>query len=60
MNPGGQKGGTIRIGLKAAQAPYLKYNPSRRNSESGAEVMATKDPDLEEPLELEPEGHLLP
>ena len=33
-------------------APYFKYNPSRRNSESGREVMATKDPDLEEPLEL--------
>ena len=34
--------------------PYFKYNPSRRNSESGREVMATKDPDLEEPPELEP------
>ena len=33
---------------------YFKYNPSRRNSESGREVMATEDPDLEEPPELEP------
>ena len=35
-------------------APYFEYNPSRRNSESGREVMATEDPDLEEPPELEP------
>ena len=32
--------------------PYFEYNPSRRNSESGGEVMATEDPDLEEPPEL--------
>ena len=30
-------------------APYFEYHPSRRNSESSREVMATKDPDLEEP-----------
>ena len=36
-------------------APYFEYNPSRRNSESGREVMATEDSDLEGPLELEPE-----
>ena len=35
-------------------APYFEYNPSRRNSESSREVMATEDPDLEEPPELEP------
>ena len=34
-------------------APYFEYNPSRRNSESSREAMATKDPDLEEPPELE-------
>ena len=36
-------------------APYFKYHPSRMNLESGREAMATKDPDLEEPLELRPE-----
>ena len=36
-------------------APYFEYHSSRRNSESGREVAATEDPDLEEPLELEPE-----
>ena len=35
-------------------APYYEYNPSRRNSESSEEVMATENPDLEEPPELEP------
>ena len=33
-------------------APYFKYHPSRRNLESGREVAATGDPDLEEPPEL--------
>ena len=33
---------------------YFKYHPSRRNSEPSGEVMATEDPDLEEPLELGP------
>ena len=33
-------------------APYFKYHPSQRNSESSGEAMATKDPDLEEPPEL--------
>ena len=36
-------------------APYLKYQSSRRNSESSDEAMATKDPDLEELPELRPE-----
>ena len=36
-------------------APYFKYHPSRRNSESGREAMATEDPNLEELLELGPE-----
>ena len=35
--------------------PYFEYHPSRRNSESSREAMATKDPNLEEPPELEPE-----
>ena len=37
---------------ESCPASYFEYNPSSRNSESGREVMATKDPDLEEPLEL--------
>ena len=37
---------------ESCPAPYFEYHPSRRNSESGREAMATKDPDLEEPLEL--------
>ena len=40
---------------ESCPAPYFEYNPSMRNSESGREVMATKDPDLEEPLQLGPE-----
>ena len=40
---------------ESCPAPYFEYNPSRRNSESGREVMGTKDPDLEEPPELGPE-----
>ena len=36
-------------------APYFKYHLSRRNSESGGEVVATKDPNLEKPPELGPE-----
>ena len=40
---------------ESCPALYFKYNPSQRNSESGREVMATEDPDLEEPLELGPE-----
>ena len=36
-------------------APYFEYNPSRRNSESSGEVIATEVPDLEEPPELGPE-----
>ena len=39
---------------ESCPAPYFEYNPSKRNSESGREVMATEDPDLEESLELEP------
>ena len=39
---------------ESCPAPYFKYNPSGRNSESGREVMATEDPDLGEQLELEP------
>ena len=39
---------------EACPAPYFKYNPSRKNSESSREVMAIEDPDWEEPLELEP------
>ena len=38
---------------ESCPAPYFKYNPSLRNSESGREVMATKDPDLEESPGLE-------
>ena len=55
MNPGGRKGGTIRCSLKAAQPPISNITLLGMNSESGREVMATKNPDLEEPLELEPE-----
>ena len=33
-------------------APYFQYHPSRRNSESSGEAMATEDSDLEEPPEL--------
>ena len=41
---------------ESCQAPYFKYHPSRRNSESSKEAIeATKDPDLGEPLELGPE-----
>ena len=40
---------------ESCPSPYFEYNPSRRNSESGREMMATKDPDLEEPLEWGPE-----
>ena len=36
-------------------APYFEYHPSRRNSESGEEAVATEDPDLEEPPKLGPE-----
>ena len=33
-------------------APYFKYHPSRRNSESNRKTVATEDPNLEELLEL--------
>ena len=36
-------------------APYFEYHPSRINSESNREVVATKDPNLEESPELGPE-----
>ena len=52
--PRGQKRRHHQMQPESCPAPYFKYNPSRRNSESGREVMATKDPDLEEPPELEP------
>ena len=39
---------------ESCQAPYFKYNHLRRNSESGREVLATEDPALAEPPELEP------
>ena len=40
---------------ESCQASNIEYHPSRRNSEPGGEAMATKDPDLEELLELGPE-----
>ena len=55
VDPGGRRGGTVRCGLRTALAPYFKYHPCRRNLESGGEAVATKDPNLEEPLELGPE-----
>ena len=36
-------------------APYFEYHPSRRNSESRGEVVATEDANLEELTELGPE-----
>ena len=48
----GQKRMCHQTQPESCPAPYFKYNPSRRNSESSREVMATKDADLEEPLEL--------
>ena len=51
----GQKRRCHQMQPEGCPAPYFKYHPSRRNSESGGEVMATKDPDLEELLELGPE-----
>ena len=51
----GQKRRHHQMQHKSCPAPYFEYNPSQRNSESGGEVMATEDPDLEEPPELGPE-----
>ena len=51
----GQKRRYHQMQPESYPAPYFEYNPSLRNSESGREVMATKDPDLEEPSELGPE-----
>ena len=48
----GQKRRHHQMWSESCLAPYFKCHPSRRNSESGREAMATKDPDLEEPLEL--------
>ena len=48
----GQKRRHHQMQPENCPAPYFEHNPSRRNSESGREVMATEDPDLEEPLEL--------
>ena len=36
-------------------APYFEYHPTQRSSESGGEAVVTKDPNLEELLELGPE-----
>ena len=41
--------------LEDCHAPYFKYHPSQRSSESGGEAAATEDFDLEELPELEPE-----
>ena len=49
----GQKRRCHHMQPESCPPPYFKYNPSRRNSESGREVMATEDPDLVEPPELE-------
>ena len=41
--------------LEDCCAPYFEYHPSQRSLESGGEVATTKDPNLEELLELGPE-----
>ena len=48
----GQKRRHCQMQPGSCPASYFEYNPLWRNSESSREVMATEDPDLEEPLEL--------
>ena len=48
----GQKSRCCQMQPEDWHAPYFKYHPPQRNSESGGEEAATKDPNLEEPLEL--------
>ena len=49
----GQKQRHCQVCPENCPAPYFKYHPSRRNLEFYGEMVTTKDPDLEEPLELE-------
>ena len=51
----GQKRRQCQVLPEDCLAPYFEYHPSRRNLESGREAAATKDPNLDEPLELGPE-----
>ena len=50
----GQKRRCCQVQPENCPAPYFEYHPSRRNSESGREAVATEDPNLEKPLELGP------
>ena len=54
----GQKRRHCLVQPEDCPAPYFEYHPSQRNLESGGEAVATEDPDLEELLELGPEGWL--
>ena len=51
----GQKRRPHQVQPEDCPAPYFKYHPSQRNLESGGEVAATEDPNLEEPPALGPE-----
>ena len=51
----GQERRHCQVQPEDCPVPYFKYHPSRRNSESSGEEVATEDPDLEEPPELGPE-----
>ena len=48
----GRKRRHHQVWPEGCHAPYFEYHPSQRSSESGGEVVATEDPNLEEPLEL--------
>ena len=50
-----QKRRHCQVWLEDCHAPYFEYNPPLGSSEPGGEEVATKDSDLVEPLELEPE-----
>ena len=51
----GRKRRHHQVQLEDCCAPYLEYHPSQRSLESGGEVVATKDLNLEELPELGPE-----
>ena len=51
----GQKRRHCQVWSEDCCVPYFEYHPSQRSSESGREVVSTKDPNLEELTELGPE-----
>ena len=52
VDPGVQKRKHCQVQPEVCPAPYFKYHPSQRNSESSREAVATEDPNLEELPEL--------